>query len=104
MWLSKLASTLATNLLHVGHGNLVLRRDLLQRPILLQRLDRTTQSRPQLLVRRAVVDAERVGLGEQVRNRELPGVLLLLIRTGRVLRQHRIGTADQDLPDGVGVA
>src|SRR4051812_44904198 len=54
--LSKLATTVAPNLLHVGDRNLMLRRDLLHRPVLLQRLDRAAQRRSQLLVRRAVVD------------------------------------------------
>src|SRR5689334_62430 len=104
MCVSKLATTVATNLLHVAGGNLVLRRDLLHRAVLLQRLDRRLQTGPELLVGLAVVDPKRVRLREQIRDRELPGVRLALERTGRVLRQHGVGAADQELPDGVGVA
>src|SRR5919109_933395 len=94
MSVSKLASTRRCVLLHIGHRDLMLRRDLLQRPALLEFLHRGAERGPELRVRLAVVDPERVRLREEVRDRELAGVLLLLERTGRVLRQHRIGATD----------
>src|SRR5262249_1388139 len=80
---------LAASLLHVGGRDLLLRGELLQRPVLLQRLDRGLERGPELLVGLPVVDPERVGLREEVRDRELPGVPALLVRALRVLRQHR---------------
>src|SRR5205807_9205523 len=96
-WRSKLASTRDYDLLHIGHRDLVLRGDLPQRPVLLQLLDRGTERGAELRVGLAVVDPERIRLGEQIGDRELAGVLLLLVRPGRVLREHGVGPADQQL-------
>src|SRR5438105_12191793 len=103
-WVSKLASTLAASLLHVTRGNLLSGRELLQGAVLLECLDRAAQGGPELLVRRAVVDPEGVGLGEEVRDRELARMLLFLVRTFRVLSEHGIRASDQQLRDRVGVA
>src|SRR5919199_5955361 len=103
-WVSKAASTRAPRLLHVGHRKLPLQREPLQRPVALQLRDRDPQRRPELPVRLAVVDPERVALGEEVRDRQLPRVLLLLVGRGGVLRHDRVGAADEQLRDGVRVA
>src|SRR5438128_817461 len=103
-WVSKLASTLAASLLHVTRGNLLSGRELLQGSVLLECLDRAAQGGPELLVRRAVVDPEGVGLREEVRDREFARMLLLLVRTFRVLSEHGIRASDQQLRDRVGVA
>src|ERR687886_523262 len=78
-WVSKLASTRGATLLHVTRGNLLLLRQLLQRPVALQRGDRRPERLPELRIRLAVVDPEGVGLREEVRERELPRMLLLLV-------------------------
>src|SRR5262245_15330864 len=101
---SKLASTAAAALPHVADRDLILRREPPQGAVLLELLDRRAKGRAELLVRRAVVDAEGVGLGEQIRDRELPGMLLLLVRPRRVLGQNRVRPADQELRHRVGVA
>src|SRR5919202_6654730 len=95
MWVSKLASTRGRGLPHVGHRKLMLQREPLQRPVLLQLRDRGPQRRPELRVRPAVVDPERVALGEEVRDRQLPRVLFLLERRGSVLRHDHVGAADE---------
>src|SRR5919108_5731191 len=104
MWVSKLASTRDRGLLHVGHRDLVLQRDLPQRLVLLQRSDRRTKRRAELLVGRAVVDAERIRLGEEVGDCELARMLLLLEGAGCVLGENGIGTSDQQLRHRVRVA
>src|SRR4051812_8880557 len=98
-WVSKLASTLTGVLLHVTRGNLLLRRQLLERAVLPQRRDRALQRLPHLLVGLAVVDPERVLLGEEVGNPQLVRMLPLLVRAFRVLGQDSVGTADQQLSD-----
>src|SRR5918911_4309097 len=70
MWVSKAASTRGCDLLHVAHRDLVLHGELLQRPLLPERRDRAAERLPELRLRLAVVDPERVLLGEQVRDRE----------------------------------
>src|SRR5918911_220839 len=76
IWVSKLASTRSCELLHVGQRDLVLQRELPQRSVLLELRDRDAERLPDLRVRLAVVDPERVPLREQVCDRELPGMLL----------------------------
>src|SRR2546421_11625204 len=93
-----------SRLLHVTRGNLLLGRKLLQRPVLLQRGDRRPERLPELGIRLAVVDPEGVGLREEVRDRELSRMLLLLIGTFRVLRQDGVRATDQELCDRVRVA
>src|SRR5207244_8534330 len=101
MCLSKLANTSGSNLLHITHRNLLLLRQHLQRAVLLQRFDRGSQRRAELRIRLAVVDPERIGLREEIRDRQLAGIVLLLVRAGGVLRQHRVGPPEQDLGDRV---
>jgi hypothetical protein len=57
-----------------GRRDLMLRGDLLQRPVLLQRLDRRLQRGAQLGLPFPVIDSERVGLREQVGDCELAGL------------------------------
>src|SRR3954470_21378982 len=102
-WVSKLASTLTGVLLHVTRGNLLLRRQLLERAVLPQRRDRTLQRLAHLLVGLAVVDAEGVLLGEEVGDGQLVRMLPLLVRALGVLSQDCVGAADQQLPDRVGI-
>src|SRR5919204_3290105 len=104
MWVSKLASTRGRGLPHVGHRKLMLQREPLQRSVLLQLRDRRAQRLPELRVRLAVVDPERVALREEIRDHELPRMLLLLERGRGVLRHDRVGAADEQLRDGVRVA
>src|SRR5205823_12726088 len=101
---SKLASTRGAKLLHVTRGDLLLLRQLLQRPVLLQRGDRRAERLPELRVRLAVVDPEGVGLREEVPDRELARVLPLLVRALGVLREDCVRAADQELRDRVRVA
>src|SRR5437660_1607671 len=103
-WVSKLASTLRASLLHVARGDLLLRCQPLQRAVLLQRLDRALERLAELRVGLAVIDPEGVLLREQVGDRELAGMLSLLIRTLRVLCEDGVGPSDQQLGDRVGVA
>src|ERR671936_2571134 len=51
-WVSKLASTLPTSLLHVTQRNLLLLCKLLKRPVLLELLDGVPECLSQLCVRR----------------------------------------------------
>src|SRR5207237_2078323 len=103
-WASKLASTLSTSLLHVTRRDLLLRSELLHRAVLLQRRNRTLERLAQLRVGLPIVDPEGVGLGEEVRDRQVPGMLFLLVRPLGVLREHRVRAPDQQLSDRVGVA
>src|SRR5439155_6906840 len=104
MWVSKVASTRADRLLHVTRRNLLLRCELLERAVLLQGLDRRLQRGAELRVGFSVVDAEGIRLGEQVSDRELTRVLLLVRASRRVLRQDRISSSYEDLRDRVLVA
>src|SRR5438128_2491665 len=101
MWVSKAAITRGRGLRHVGHRKLMLQREPLQRPVLLQLRDRGAQRLPELPVRLAVVDPERVALREEIRDRQLPRLLLLLERGRGVLRHDRVGAADEQLRHGV---
>ena len=103
MWVSKLASTRARDLLHVRDRDLMLGCDLLQRAVLLQCLDRGAERGAHLLVRRAVIDPERVRLREQVGERELARMGCSLICTRGVLGQDGIGASDQELRNGIRV-
>src|SRR5438105_1175346 len=92
-WVSKLASTRGRTLLHVRRRQLVLRGELRHRAVLLQRRDRTPERGPERGVRLAVVDPERVLLGEQVGDLQLAGVLADLVRGRGVLREDGVGAA-----------
>src|SRR5580765_6264292 len=81
----------------------MLGRDLLQRAVFLQLLDRGAERGAHLLVRRAVIDPERVRLRKQVGERELARMGLLLKCTRGVLGQDSIGASDQKLRDGIRV-
>src|SRR3954449_7148446 len=94
-WVSKLASTLTASLLHVTRGNLLLRRQLLERAVLPQRRDRALQRLAHLLVGLAVVDPERVLLREEIADRQLVRMLALLVRAFGVLSQDGVGAADK---------
>src|SRR5437764_1245942 len=63
-WVSKLASTLRASLLHVARRDLLLRGQLPQRAVLLQRPDRALERLAELRVGLAVIDPEGVLLGE----------------------------------------
>src|SRR6185437_16152379 len=80
-----------------------LRGELRKRAVRLERGDTALDLRTDR-VALAVVDAEGVLVREGVRNLDLPRMLLRLERERRVLRQHRVGTADQHLRDRVVVA
>src|SRR2546428_4080109 len=103
-WVSKVASTRVESLLHVSRRDLLLSCELLERAVLLQRLDRRLERGPELRVGLSVVDAKGVRLGEQVRDRELARVLPLVRAGRRVLGQHCIGSPEADFRDRLLVA
>src|SRR3569833_4492943 len=89
-------------LLHVAGRDVVLRRELDERAVRLQRLERRRELRPDR-VALAVVDAEPVRLREEVADGDLPGMRAHRGGGRGVLAEDGVGAADQDLTDRVGV-